>query len=50
MSLMSAIKRALLPHGAKPHRVISGAFRGLAMEMDPQCSMQFWAGLYECET
>lgn len=50
MSLKSSIKRTLLPTEAKPRRVLSGAFRGLEMEMDLQSSMQFWAGLYERET
>jgi hypothetical protein len=50
LSLKSSIKRALLPGGARPHTVLTGAFRGLEMEMDPQSSMQFWAGLYERET
>lgn len=50
MGLRASAKRALLPLGPRPRRVLSGAFGGLRLEMDLQNSAQFWAGLYERET
>lgn len=50
MGLRSLVKQTLLPVGRRPHRVLSGAFRGLELELDLQNALQFWAGLYERET
>jgi hypothetical protein len=42
--------KSLLPSGVRPFTVISGAYRGLKMEMDLQGSFQLWTGFYERET
>lgn len=48
--MKSRLKSLLLPSGVRPFTVISGAYRGLRMEMDLQGSFQLWAGFYERET
>jgi hypothetical protein len=50
MSLKSQIKRLIVRSGARPHTILTGAFRGLRMELDLANSMQLWIGLYERET
>lgn len=47
---MRRLKTLLVPSGVRPRTVLSGAFRGLKMEMDLQNALQFWAGFYERET
>ena len=50
MSLRTFVKRTLISQGPRPLAVLTGAFRGLRMEIDLQSAAQFWMGLYERET
>ena len=50
MGMKSTLKNLLLPKGISPHVVMTGAFRGLKIEIDLQNASQVWMGFYERET
>jgi len=50
MRPFSALKRFLLPDGRKPLRIVSGPFKGIAMNLSLQHQVQIYLGLFEKET
>jgi hypothetical protein len=47
--LISGVKRAIVPAGARPRSILTGPFRGIRMNLDLQRDSQIYAGLYERE-
>lgn len=50
MRPLSAIKNLLVPKGRAPRRILSGAFKGLTLDLDLSYQTQVYLGLYERET
>lgn len=48
--MLSSVKRAVLPTGPRPLRILTGPYKGLCMMLDLQSQTQFYVGLYEVET
>ncbi len=49
MKVFSELKRLCFRPGRRPFRVLSGAFRGLRMHLDPDFQTQYIIGTYERE-
>lgn len=50
MKLVSGLKNLLVPAALKPHRILTGPFKGLCMTLSLQHQSQFYLGLFERET
>ena len=49
-SFVSAVKGWFVPSGYSPRRILSGAFRGIRMNLDLSSQTQYVLGLHERET
>ncbi len=49
MSPLSSIKNALVPHGKRPRRIVSGILKGAVLQIDLTCQSQLYLGLMERE-
>ncbi len=49
MPILSQIKRSVMPSGSSPHTILTGAYRGLRMNIDLQSNSQLWVGTFERE-
>jgi precorrin-6B methylase 2 len=50
MRALSLLKNALVPAGRSPHRILSGLYRDIRLELDLSTQSQMWVGLWERET
>ncbi len=50
MSLLSTLKNAVVEERRKPRKILTGPFRGIAMELSLRTQSQIYLGLFEKET